>query len=101
MRQRAAALASHIALKLEGTRLDAASRVCPLRVALRPEQDTELQVMVKIGTLNSRKKDFSRIWLLSRQFDFEGASLAGLSIFSKDFTEAKQVQWKHRTASEC
>ena len=32
--------------------------------------------MVKLGVLNSRMKDFYDIWLLSRQFDFDGAKLA-------------------------
>jgi hypothetical protein len=32
--------------------------------------------MVKLGLLNSRMKDFFDIWLLSRQFDFEGPTLA-------------------------
>ena len=32
--------------------------------------------MVKLGTLNSRMKDFHDIWLLSQQFDFEGPTLA-------------------------
>ncbi|MCX7023435.1 MAG: nucleotidyl transferase AbiEii/AbiGii toxin family protein [Spirochaetes bacterium] len=67
------------------------------------------QAMVKLGSLNSRMKDFFDIWLLSRQFDFEavtlreslrltfekrGTGLAGLSVFPKDFAEAKQLQWK-------
>jgi len=67
------------------------------------------QAMVKLGSLNSRMKDFFDIWLLSRQFDFEaatlreslrltfekrGTSLTGLTVFPKDFAEAKQVQWK-------
>ncbi len=32
--------------------------------------------MVKLGVLNSRVKDFFDIWLLSRQFDFAGETLA-------------------------
>jgi hypothetical protein len=32
--------------------------------------------MVKLGILNSRMKDFFDIWLMSRQFDFNGAVLA-------------------------
>jgi hypothetical protein len=32
--------------------------------------------MVKLGVLNSRVKDFFDIWLLSRQFDFVGETLA-------------------------
>ena len=36
----------------------------------------KLEAMVKLGVLNSRMKDFYDIWLLSRQFDFDGANLA-------------------------
>ncbi len=36
----------------------------------------KFQAMVKLGTLNSRMKDFYDIWKLSRLFDFEGRSLA-------------------------
>jgi hypothetical protein len=32
----------------------------------------KFEAMVKLGTLNSRMKDFYDIWLLSRQFDFDG-----------------------------
>ena len=36
----------------------------------------KFEAMVKLGTLNSRMKDFYDIWLLSRQFDFDGSMLA-------------------------
>jgi len=36
----------------------------------------KLQAMVKLGELNSRMRDFYDVWLLSRQFDFEGEVLA-------------------------
>ncbi len=36
----------------------------------------KFEAMVKLGTLNSRMKDFYDIWLLSRQFDFDGPTLA-------------------------
>lgn len=36
----------------------------------------KFEAMVKLGLLNSRMKDFFDIWLLSRQFTFEGSSLA-------------------------
>lgn len=36
----------------------------------------KLEAMVKLGMLNSRLKDFFDIWLLSRQFDFDGRTLA-------------------------
>ena len=32
--------------------------------------------MVKLGRLNSRLKDFFDLWMLSRQFDFDGPTLA-------------------------
>lgn len=35
----------------------------------------KFQAMVHLGTLNSRMKDFYDIWLLSRQFDFDGPGL--------------------------
>jgi hypothetical protein len=67
------------------------------------------QAMVKLGGLNSRMKDFFDIWLLSRQFDFDaeilgkalrltfekrGTSLEEVGLFSPEFAESKQVQWK-------
>ncbi|MEN8133802.1 MAG: nucleotidyl transferase AbiEii/AbiGii toxin family protein [Pseudomonadota bacterium] len=36
----------------------------------------KFEAMVKLGVLNSRVKDFFDIWLLSRQFDFAGDTLA-------------------------
>lgn len=36
----------------------------------------KFHAMVYLATLNSRMKDFFDIWLLSKQFDFEGARLA-------------------------
>jgi len=36
----------------------------------------KLEAMVFLGTVNSRMKDFYDIWLLARQFDFEGTDLA-------------------------
>jgi hypothetical protein len=36
----------------------------------------KFEAMVKLGQLNSRMKDFFDIWLLSRQYDFDGATLA-------------------------
>jgi predicted nucleotidyltransferase component of viral defense system len=37
----------------------------------------KFEAMTKLGQLNSRMKDFFDIWLLSRQFDFDGPTLAG------------------------
>ncbi len=36
----------------------------------------KFEAMVKLGILNSRMKDFFDIWLMSRQFDFNGTILA-------------------------
>jgi hypothetical protein len=70
----------------------------------------KLETMVKLGVLNSRMKDFFDIWLLSRQFDFDGAKLTEairltfeqrgtklpveVEAFAEPFIEAKQTQWK-------
>lgn len=70
----------------------------------------KFEAMVKLGELNSRMKDFYDIWLLARQFEFQGTSLqkaiistfeqrhTELSIeidaFSQNFIEEKHVQWK-------
>ena len=69
----------------------------------------KLEAMVKLGVLNSRMKDFYDIWLLSRQFDFDGARLAEairltfnrrgtalpteIEAFTEPFIDAKQIQW--------
>jgi hypothetical protein len=69
----------------------------------------KFEAMVKLGILNSRMKDFYDIWLLSRQFDFDGANLAeairltferretpltaAIDAFGESFVESKQVQW--------
>ena len=70
----------------------------------------KFEAMVKLRELNSRMKDFYDIWLLSRQFDFEGDKLAeairltfdhrGTTLpgeivaFTKEFIDLKQPQWK-------
>jgi hypothetical protein len=69
----------------------------------------KLEAMVKLGMLNSRMKDFYDIWLLSRQFTFDGAKLAEairrtferrgtalpaeIEAFAEPFIVAKQTQW--------
>lgn len=69
----------------------------------------KFEAMVKLGVLNSRMKDFYDIWLLSRQFDFDGAKLAEairltferrgtalpteIEAFTEPFINAKQIQW--------
>jgi predicted nucleotidyltransferase component of viral defense system len=72
----------------------------------------KFQIMVKLGILNSRLKDFFDIWLLSRQFDFEAQTQASaiketfrnrgtelpaqpvalITAFAQD--TAKQSQWR-------
>ena len=49
----------------------------------------KFEAMVKLSALNSRMKDFFDIWLLSRQFDFEGQMLAAAieKTFSKRGTD--------------
>ena len=44
----------------------------------------KFEAMVKLGILNSRMKDFFDIWLMLRQFDFEGGILA--EAISKTFS---------------
>jgi len=69
----------------------------------------KFEAMVKLGRLNSRMKDFYDIWLLSRQFDFDGTKLADavrltfeqrgsvlpmeIEAFTEHFIKAKQTQW--------
>ncbi|MDR3557813.1 MAG: nucleotidyl transferase AbiEii/AbiGii toxin family protein [Syntrophobacteraceae bacterium] len=69
----------------------------------------KFEAIVKLGVLNSRMKDFYDIWLLSRQFNFDGAKLveairltferrgtvlsADIETFNKTFIDSKQVQW--------
>ena len=69
----------------------------------------KFQAMVKLGSLNSRMKDFYDIWLLSRQFEFDASSLAEavrltfqqrgtplpttFEAFTTVFADDKQAQW--------
>lgn len=69
----------------------------------------KFEAMVKLGELNSRMKDFYDIWLLSRQFEFDGADLAEairltfenreteipvvITAFTDDSINIKQGQW--------
>ena len=69
----------------------------------------KFEAMVKLGVINSRMKDFYDIWLLCRQFDFEGIKLAEairltfqtrrtlipqkVYAFEQIFIDQKQVQW--------
>lgn len=72
----------------------------------------KFEAMTKLAQLNSRMKDFFDIWLLSRQFDFDGGTLANAILktfvnrktpirpdavaltraFAED--ETKVIQWK-------
>ncbi|MBU0477019.1 nucleotidyl transferase AbiEii/AbiGii toxin family protein [bacterium] len=49
----------------------------------------KFEAMVKLGLLNSRMKDFHDIWLMMRQFDFNGSKL----------TEALKRTFEHRKTS--
>ena len=69
----------------------------------------KFEAMTKLGVLNSRMKDFYDIWLLSRQFDFDGPELARaiqltfekrgtplpqeIVAFSGSFIKEKQTLW--------
>lgn len=69
----------------------------------------KLEAMIKLGTLNSRMKDFYDIWLLSRQFEFDGSELAEairltleyrgteipdvITAFTDEFVMLKDKQW--------
>lgn len=69
----------------------------------------KFEAMVKLGRLNSRMKDFYDIWLLSRQFNFDGAQLSEairltfkqrgttlpskIDAFTESFIDAKQIEW--------
>ena len=65
--------------------------------------------MLKLRELNSRMKDFYDIWLLSRQFGFDGKTLSEairltleqrgtelpdeIVAFSQEFITSKKIQW--------
>lgn len=69
----------------------------------------KFEAMLKRRELNSRMKDFYDIWMLSRQFDFDGKNLAeaitrtleqrgtglpeDIIAFSGEFIALKQIQW--------
>lgn len=69
----------------------------------------KFEAMVKLGMLNSRMKDFYDIWLLARQFDFDGPELtravrlvfdqrktalpAAVAALTKPFADSKQDMW--------
>ncbi|MBN1292052.1 MAG: nucleotidyl transferase AbiEii/AbiGii toxin family protein [Candidatus Latescibacteria bacterium] len=69
----------------------------------------KFEIMVKLGELNSRMKDFYDIWMLSQYYNFEGTTLVEairltferrktslpdtIIIFTEDFIIQKQTQW--------
>jgi predicted nucleotidyltransferase component of viral defense system len=62
----------------------------PPRLVAYPKEAViaeKLQALTDLGLLNSRLKDYFDIWLLSRLYDFEGASLV----------EAIQATFRHRS----
>ena len=70
----------------------------------------KLEAIVTLGDANSRMKDFYDIYVLSRQFDFDGTKLANaiqlifnnrktespkeIASFRKEFTDMKDLQWR-------
>ena len=80
------------------------------RFLYRLSRSPQVDKFVLKGALNSRMKDFYDIWLLARQFNFDGQQLQeaisetlnnrGTSItgevtaFSNDFVQNKSSQWK-------
>jgi predicted nucleotidyltransferase component of viral defense system len=69
------------------------------------------QALVRLGTLNSRMKDFYDLWLLARQFDFDGGAVSEALIrtmahrntpiptelpeaLANEFGKSKQAQWQ-------
>lgn len=78
----------------------------------------KFEAMVTLGSANSRMKDFYDIWLLSRQFNFEGVTMAEairltfekrktilpekIDAFESAFIDAKKSQWSsfHKRLSQ-
>lgn len=70
----------------------------------------KFEAMVKLGMINTRMKDFYDLWLLSRQFDFDGETLSEAirttfthrgtdltttpTAFTAAFHDEKQPQWR-------
>lgn len=70
----------------------------------------KFEAMIKLGMINTRMKDFYDLWLLSRQFDFDGETLSAAirttfvrrgtalavtpTAFTAAFHEEKQPQWR-------
>ena len=47
----------------------------------------KFEAMIKLGELNSRMKDFYDVWIMTRQFDFEGKAL--IQAVQKTFKKRK------------
>lgn len=56
----------------------------------------KFEAMTKLGLLNGRIKDFYDLWILSRQFDFDGATLA--TAIQKTFAHRKTAVLSRPTA---
>lgn len=56
----------------------------------------KFEAMTKLGQLNSRMKDFYDLWVLSRRFDFDGATLA--TAIRRTFAHRKTVVVSRPTA---
>jgi predicted nucleotidyltransferase component of viral defense system len=56
----------------------------------------KFEAMTKLGLLNSRMKDFYDIWILTRQFDFNGATL--VKAIQNTFANRKTVVQSRATA---
>ncbi|WP_417388730.1 nucleotidyl transferase AbiEii/AbiGii toxin family protein [Gimesia sp.] len=56
----------------------------------------KLEAMVKLGQLNSRMKDFYDLWLLARQFDFDGELLS--NAITQTFQNRQTALVKHPVA---
>ena len=54
----------------------------------------KFEAMVKLGLLNSRMKDFYDVWLMMRQFNFDGAKL--IKALKSTFTHRKTPLPEHR-----
>ena len=55
----------------------------------------KFEAMVKLGLLNSRMKDFYDIWLMMRQFDFDGLKL--VEALKRTFRHRKTSLPQHKT----
>jgi hypothetical protein len=59
----------------------------------------KFEAMVKLGKFNSRLKDFFDLWLLSRQFEFDGRLLS--EAIARTFEDRKTVMSAVPIAADC